>query len=1224
MPSRKNRNAARQSVPEPVTYYRPLLQLDNSPSWTPESPPLLQLDRPPDSDVQSDFIHEVVPEDQGPPVKHAGRLVSVTPSPDSPPSPAQPEQRTLSPPPRMTQGHTRSPVLAREPTMLENFSRTVRSYVPTSIPVPTAAPSPPRVSRPVSFGSFNVANPGITHTPSVGHNVRTSPGSDEVSSRASGHQPSIRMKGTHSGSTGVESALFGSEDEDVQPENPRLTAYPTVGEGDTILWSRWDMLTQPNSKPLRILFVGYNSGFQIWDCTNLGSVSEMLNLSGHSWGRVTFAALLTPPPVADDAQLRSLRPLIGVISRSRGQSIMTIYSLRSHEVVKRLPFRSVSSFASSSHFTVISTTNPPVLHVLSSASLTILHTIPSSSILPYRHTPAHKPSTNSTVSLSNIDSTDFDTTEDDLLPIYSLSHRLLAFASQPPRPDSPHGAALQPRTHVRAISSNFGISQADLGSAAIKVGGTVLSGMKSLGGMAFNAAAEYAKSRSGAHPPHSESRTSAKEDRPPVISGVSNLFFSRSAPAASGNHHANPRGGSTTPLLRDASASPHKQADGKAESWTSSKAAQGFYVKVLDLAPLMDHKVSSPPQPIAEFVAAKHQPISHLKFTHDGNSLIAGPKDGQVVRLFQIRPSSLALRAGPSSGARGSGVGSASMHASPSSSSEEDAPWHIYNLRRGRTSAVIESIEISPDGRWVAVGTGKRTVHIFAINPYGGQPDLRSHTHTRIWNVDKPQPLSTELTPIVRLRCARATGADGTHSGLSFTFLSGDVALPSSLLPAPPGIASSPSTSSGRSELSFSHPQRLQNFKDVLLFDSSGGVLSLRRITIEQRSRDSAPFSSPIANIATSISLPGVGGAGRLSVSPPGQTPRDTRKSGLTQQLIEASADLVGRESTVATWQLNRRHDWGEVKHVVRETNDCAKPTLVNSLAHAELSTCSKSRDLVPRSIYLSHQFLFYTLGEDYHALIRRHHLHMTGDKIEVRKEVEASAYASILSDDAFPILDTTTTTANNNNTTTHDLGRTGAASSSFDEPLASAMSADLASSHPPGRSPIPMFPNGTPGSFKPRSSLAGVGTSIPTPIRSVTAGIAEGVGEGFGRIRRGVRQVRSPPLPRSVSSLAGQGRSVGGDGAGAGVGAGAGDGVPLEFDEQDEDFPTPRDRMGSGVGPSTSSVVGDAGDDLWRTWTEEDKLAVDEAEQFDDVVGFLDEDQTLERRRIAVQRRRW
>ena len=155
--------------------------------------------------------------------------------------------------------------------------------------------------------------------------------------------------------------------------------------------------------------------------------------------------------------------------------------------------------------------------------------------------------------------------------------------------------------------------------------------------------------------------------------------------------------------------------------------------------------------------------------------------------------------------------------------------------------------------------------------------------------------------------------------------------MPTSLLP--PQMASSPSTSSGRSDLPSSHSSHRQhNFKDVLVFDSSGGVLSLRRITLEQRPRESGiPFSSPITSLATSISLPGVGAAGRLSASPPVQTRspiRDaTRKrSGLTQQMLEAATELVGKESTVATWQLKRRHDWEEVKRVVHEVGDPPKP----------------------------------------------------------------------------------------------------------------------------------------------------------------------------------------------------------------------------------------------------------------------------------------------------------
>jgi hypothetical protein len=72
------------------------------------------------------------------------------------------------------------------------------------------------------------------------------------------------------------------------------------------------------------------------------------------------------------------------------------------------------------------------------------------------------------------------------------------------------------------------------------------------------------------------------------------------------------------------------------------------------------------------------------------------------------------------------------------------------------------------------------------------------------------------------------------------------------------------------------------------------------------------------------------------------------------------------------------------------------------------------------------------------------------------------------------------------------------------------------------------MYPNGIP-SGKPKSFRNSIS------IRTM-AGIGDGVTEGFGRIRRELHKVRSPPLlPRADSSMSGP--------------------VPLEFDEEDEDF---------------------------------------------------------------------
>jgi hypothetical protein len=75
---------------------------------------------------------------------------------------------------------------------------------------------------------------------------------------------------------------------------------------------------------------------------------------------------------------------------------------------------------------------------------------------------------------------------------------------------------------------------------------------------------------------------------------------------------------------------------------------------------------------------------------------------------------------------------------------KENAPWHVYDLHRGRTSAVVENLDWATDGRWIAIATQKRTVHIFATNPYGGQPDGQSHVTGRVCN--SPELVSRSST----------------------------------------------------------------------------------------------------------------------------------------------------------------------------------------------------------------------------------------------------------------------------------------------------------------------------------------------------------------------------------------------------------------------------------------------------------------------------------------------
>ena len=322
--------------------------------------------------------------------------------------------------------------------------------------------------------------------------------------------------------------------------------------------------------------------------------------------------------------------------------------------------------------------------------------------------------------------------------MYSLSNRLLAYASRKSTPSGKSPTiAIAPSTLSRPNSfqiGSFNVTQADIGSAALKVGGGLLSGMKALGGMAVAAA-------------RGDTQDMGSSDR---NGGFRQMFFSKSAPAASGRHERRAPGERLS--MEDDDAGVLLQS----QTGVSNSSAR---ITILDLNPLLEEGGTS--EVISEFVALKDQPVAGLSFSEDGTSLAVIPRDGTTVRTFQIRPQSSVVRR-VNRDARLKEHEQSELGASTSSSSviskdksqgwildradsspgsvlgddEERPPWHIYNLRRGRTHGVIESVDVAGDGRWVACGTRNRTIHVFATNPYGGKTDEASHLDGRVRNVD--------------------------------------------------------------------------------------------------------------------------------------------------------------------------------------------------------------------------------------------------------------------------------------------------------------------------------------------------------------------------------------------------------------------------------------------------------------------------------------------------------
>jgi hypothetical protein len=183
-----------------------------------------------------------------------------------------------------------------------------------------------------------------------------------------------------------------------------------------------------------------------------------------------------------------------------------------------------------------------------------------------------------------------------------------------------------------------------------------------------------------------------------------------------------------------------------------------------------------------------------------------------------------------------------------------------------------------------------------------------------------------EVAPLVRLR---PKNAKIDHSApMSFTFVhSGDVRVPMNLLPP-----SSSKYVDATSSPPYHRAHRVGNTQDILVFDPSDGTLSLRRIVCDQRPRDQLGLASvsTTARGVVSRSMPSVGSAGgttRLSSSPSGATAVSRTSSSSTTPgggsvpstsgVPDVVMDLVGYDTTVATWNLQRDRDWEEIRKPV-------------------------------------------------------------------------------------------------------------------------------------------------------------------------------------------------------------------------------------------------------------------------------------------------------------------
>lgn len=381
-------------------------------------------------------------------------------------------------------------------------------------------------------------------------------------------------------------------------------------------------------------------------------------------------------------------------------------------------------------FTSSQRTSAPALHIISSSNFVLLFTVPSTFLVSFSHSTTAYSNNNNDNKFNNthVATHSLDNPGDAVptvnpLPVFALSGRLLAFASPHPPIDSSSG--LDPYSSHNTSFLRQPVSPGDVGQAALRVGGTVLSGVKALGGLAFNAAKNraFGDSASSRNPVSPKTSTDGSSG-----SGISALF----KPTQDIHRQRSPSRidatEATTMMQSVLTALP---------SLPGSSETTSRHITIVDLLPLLKSTGQTvEPEVVTEIVVPRSQPISKLSFSSDGTRLAVSSKDGHTTKVYDIRLTSKVVRRVLTK-SQGSGIDSgyaddlrSLIHAGLHTG--QVAPVRVYGLQRGRTNAVIEDVSWNDDMRWVAIGSKKRTVHVFPINPYGGRPDDGSHLEGRV------------------------------------------------------------------------------------------------------------------------------------------------------------------------------------------------------------------------------------------------------------------------------------------------------------------------------------------------------------------------------------------------------------------------------------------------------------------------------------------------------------
>ncbi|KAJ1018992.1 hypothetical protein NDA16_004795 [Ustilago loliicola] len=498
---------------------------------------------------------------------------------------------------------------------------------------------------------------------------------------------------------------------------------------------------------------------------------------------------------------------------------------------------------------------------------------------------------------------------------------------------------------------------------------------------------------------------------------------------------------------------------------STTNAIQAGCVRVIDLG--------SDARTVCTF-APSPSPLALVAFSPCGRMMLTADVLAHAFHVFEL----------PLSGAFG-------IAGNPSGSTV----LHRYKLMRGITTADVVQAQWSSDAQWINVGTRSGTVHVYAINPYGGSPSIANHVQGKVKNPQVLQPLGLSLASLARSTRPSLPPQQEATAGQ----------------PGAPG-AETEGSATAAVQSRFSPPSFLLMSHGAHNFDAKGEDSSpFELLTNEPRGLSVTLHS--VRCWSTQARAPSASNTSEemLSTSPEVKqrfgSATSPRSSGLSQMMRKAGEGLlVGQQMPrlqaecvrIALWvQLapendglaNKQavstlhEDTGSLSSLERSQDALLKP--LASVAKAEIETYSQSPAILPTSIFLSRQTHF-------HARTRV-------NKPSLTKADTSDSLRCIQRRGSRPIQVRRTARMVSRKPSSE-------VSSSFDDSLAGAL--DQMSFDPdrlPPRSAsahIPSFPQGQRG----RSSGWTSGSSIP--IRIVAGGLG-GIYRAGKELGRGVEMAR-------------------------------------------------------------------------------------------------------------------